>query len=178
MGTFMDGIGEVSLEQVLGLIPDSHYATIGKVAANWSVLEKLAESAIWRFARCDDEAGACITSQIYSLDGRLKALISLLKWRGLGDGLVAKLNKLAADSPGLGEQRNRIVHDPWNVSASGVPQRLQITAQKTLVMGFQPMPTDEVKKVADRIAIFIDRFETLILEVVAELERPPQAPAE
>lgn len=169
----MDPVESAALEILLGSVPESHHAAVGKVAAYWSVLEKLAERAIWRFAKVDDGPGACITSQIYSLEVRLKALIAILKLRDLSGALVGKLNKFAGDMSGLGEQRNRVVHDPWTLDlTSGVPQRLQITAKRTLVMGYQPVPTEEVTMVVGRIYEAIWRFYELMGAAIGELEAP------
>ena len=73
-------------KEVAGIVPtiidDKHYAAIGKVAANWAALEMLINSAIWQIGEIPDHIGACITSQLYTFDARMKALIALLGVRG------------------------------------------------------------------------------------------------
>jgi hypothetical protein len=163
------------LKKVTILTP-AHYSAIGLVAANWSALERLTDSAIWRVAKIPtDEAGACITAQIFTMEGKLKALIALLRVRNVSKAAVADLNKFADDMRGLGEQRNRVVHDPWVGDVPyGNPHRFQMTAQRTLVMDYTPMPTTEVTAVAERISDAVDRFDVIIRTAISELEPSPE----
>jgi hypothetical protein len=57
------------------LISDDHYSAIGRVAASWAALEAMVSSAIWQIGGIQDEIGACVTSQIFTFDGKIKALI-------------------------------------------------------------------------------------------------------
>lgn len=168
-----------AVESLFGILPDSHYTAIGRVAANSAALEALISSSIWRFGKMDDEPGACTTAQIYSADGKLKALISILRWRGITDRSMKKLNAFAGNLVGVMELRNCVVHDPWvgefekGAPNDPKPLRLQITAQKTLVFGYKPMSTDDVNHVAELLGDKIAEFDTLIREVMIELEEPP-----
>src|SRR5271154_5347239 len=107
---------------------DRHYAAIGKVAANWSALERLMDSLIWRIALVQDKEGACITAQIPNMARRVEALISVIRLNGGSERLIKRYNKFAADTDKLQTGRNRVVHDPWIFDAvSETPHRLEIS---------------------------------------------------
>ena len=57
---------------------DPHYAAIGRVASAWAYFEFHVNQMIWFFSAEDDERGACVTSQIYSINAWMKVLLSLL----------------------------------------------------------------------------------------------------
>ena len=143
--------------EISGIVPtiidNDHYIAIGKVAANWAALEMLINSAIWQIAEIPDHLGACVTSQIYTFDGRMKALISILGVRGDFDDVVRNLNKFHEKSRAFAQRRHRTVHDPWvGDLKSGVPQRLEVTADKRLVSGYKPISTRDLTDLADGIA--------------------------
>jgi hypothetical protein len=67
---------------------------------------------------------------------------------------------------GVGDKRNRAVHDSWNWNKeTGQSYRLQISAQKRLVLGPQPMGTEELDALIDTISEHIDAFEKIVTEV-------------
>jgi hypothetical protein len=151
-----------------GLQP-AHYTAIGKIASNWAALELIINSVIWCLAGVDDEAGACITANIFTIDGRLKTLIALMKLRGAEQAIVTDLNRFANDSREIANKRNRIVHDPWAAEfPTGTPHHFQITADRNLVFGYKPMETSSVNEVVDEIAEFINRL-TEILDGAKDL---------
>ena len=57
---------------------DPHYEAIGRVASAWAYFEFHVNQLIWRIAAIDDERGACLTSHIYTVNSRMKALLALL----------------------------------------------------------------------------------------------------
>jgi hypothetical protein len=82
--------------------------------------------------------------------------------------LIKTINKFAERTRGVGDKRNRAVHDSWNWNReTGQPYRLQISAQKRLILGPQPMGTEELDALIDTISEHIDAFE----KIVAEVER-------
>ena len=50
------------------------YALVGNIASDWSTLEYLVNDCIWASAKLDEQLGACITAQIFSLTSRLASL--------------------------------------------------------------------------------------------------------
>lgn len=164
---------------IAGSVLPEHYLAIGKVASNWAAFEGLVRSAIWVLAKVEDEAGACITAQLPNISRALDALIALVRLRGGDDTLVRSYKKMAEDSVALGNKRNRIVHDPWAAErGTKRPHRLEITAQKRLVMGYLAHTTEEVEKLVDEINDHIDRFialtEKAIALVGASLKKSPE----
>jgi hypothetical protein len=67
------------LENLFGSLSNSHYTAIGRVASSAAAFESVIASYIWKLGKIDDELGACITSQISCFDGKIKALIAILR---------------------------------------------------------------------------------------------------
>jgi hypothetical protein len=152
---------------VLHIPPEeAHFAAMGKVVANFAAFEAILQSAIWRFANVDDEAGICLTAEL-SLHRSFDALIALARLRGATDDMLKRLAKFAADTQnGIKAQRNRIVHDPvYFEPDSSAPNRLKISARKTVVYGYEPAPTAAIEKLVDNIGDRISKFERLIEEI-------------
>ena len=155
-------------------LPADHYCALGMVTANWGALEALVSSSIWQIGEIPDQIGICLTSQIYTLDGKLKALITLLAVRGQLERTVAKLNKFHENLRGTSNARNRATHDPWvGDELTGIPHRLQATADKTLVFEHKPVPTSELYELARAIAEKIDEFEEIIRPAILRFPALP-----
>ena len=80
-------------------ISDAHYCAIGKVTANWAALEAIINSAIWQIGEIPDDIGACLTSQIFTYDAKIKTLGALLGVRGGLDATISALNKFHEEVP-------------------------------------------------------------------------------
>ena len=151
---------------------DDHYKSIGSVAAIWAKLELNINYAIWNLANLDKEAGACITAQIIAPVPRMRALISLVHYRGGKDDLMKSLNRFSGKLDKLARRRNRIVHDPWSISeATGDMRRMEITADRKLTFQFKLETTDDIDKVYDEIDGAVKEFSKLGRRVFDEL--PP-----
>lgn len=149
-----------------------HYCALGMVTANWGALEAMVSSSIWQIGEIPDEIGICLTSQIYTLDGKLKALVTLLSVRGNFENVISKLNKFHEKLRGVSSARNRATHDPWvGDENTGVPHRLQATAEKTLVFEHKPVPTSQLYELARAISEKIDEFDEIIRPAI--LRFPP-----
>jgi hypothetical protein len=68
---------------------------IAKVAANWSALEYMINGTIWELTDVRPSLGACLTAQIATVQGRLAALIAVMKLRRVDAKLLKKVNKFA-----------------------------------------------------------------------------------
>lgn len=151
-----------------------HYATVGAFVGNWAALDAMITTAIWQIGEIEDEIGACLTSQIYTLDGKFKALVAVLNVRGGLGGVVTSVNKFHEELRPLSNYRNRLIHDPlFFKQDTGEPQRLQIAADKKLVMGYEDEPTENVLSQAGKVAEAIGKFETIIQPA---LDRFPPLP--
>lgn len=149
-------------------IPEEHYALLGKVADAWARLEHLIDTFCIALVGCD-QAGFCLTAQVIGPGRKLDALLSLLKLRGASSELQQAARSLAGKIQGLGEQRNRMLHDPWTsvgVADEGyiepfegsrllaglklrfarkhVPHRHEVTAKKSLVVEHKRVETSQL----------------------------------
>jgi hypothetical protein len=68
---------------------------IAQIANNWAHIEFALNQSIWLLAGIADDSGACITSQIFTVQGRLSAIKSLLDLRGDPKHLISKVNKFS-----------------------------------------------------------------------------------
>ena len=151
---------------------EDHYKSIGSVAAIWAVFELRINYAIWELSNLDKQVGACITAQILSPVARMRALISLIHFRGGNEDLLKVLNKFSAKVDGLARRRNRVVHDPWSVNEENDEvRRLEITADRKLVFGFKAEDAAVVDLIYDDIDAALREFAALWRRVLVEL--PP-----
>lgn len=141
---------------------EAHYSAIGKMVTNWAALEAIVTSAIWQAAEIPDVYGACVTSQIFTFDGKIKALVSILHARGDFETQIAALNKFQNDVRGTLTFRNRIVHDPLHFDATGAPQRLEITADKKPVLAYISEPTSNVLARSRQAVELLERFQGIM----------------
>ena len=95
---------------------NEHLEGIGRVAAILSHLDFYVNEMIWELANVERTAGACLTAQVLGPNPRCKALVALMRFRGANQKLIDNANSLASRYCGLGDRRNRIVHDVWTNS--------------------------------------------------------------
>lgn len=156
-------------------IETKHHAAMGRVASNWSLLEAIVDHWSITFAGVHARAGLCLTSQIFGIGRKLDAFIALARLKPLPDGLVAKLHDFAGKAKGLGQLRDRTMHDIWTFDHPSTPERLQITAVKLLKVESIPVTVEELNKLAQDINNATDEFESLANAVIAV---PPRSSAE
>jgi hypothetical protein len=113
-------------------IDPEFYELIGRIACDWAALEMKINDCIWALSGSPYVSGACVTSQIYTIDGRIKALVALLRLKGAAE-LVEKTNIYHAHVlRNALVIRNRVVHDIWFSNDSGAANQLLVTADKRL----------------------------------------------
>lgn len=151
----------------------AYYTATGRIAVNWAFLEAYVNRFIWELMDVEQFVGACLTAQIIAPSNRFRALIALVKYRGGSERHVSKLNKLAARVDTLSRQRNRFVHDPAVADLEGNFFRLEITADKSLTFGAQPIDLAKLKIFADEIKGTAQRFWDLAEEIRLELPASP-----
>lgn len=121
--------------------------------------------------------GACITAQYVGINNRLRALSALVKVRGGSEKTIRAIRKFAGSSElnALQQKRHRTVHDPRLVhKTTETIERLQITADHSLVFGFQPEDIDELEAVRRAITAQVWKFKELYEKVAAELASLPE----
>lgn len=127
--------------------------TIATIANQSATIEFYVNHSVWIVANLDSPSGACITSQIYTLQGRLSALLALLKLHRAPNALIKRVNKFSEKVRGPSENRNRIIHDIWlmdNREPSSMG-RLEMTASKTLKFGIEDVPLTKLQAISDEL---------------------------
>ncbi|HEV7911221.1 MAG TPA: hypothetical protein VGP28_09090 [Methylocella sp.] len=150
---------------------------IAEITACWSCLEYYISMSIWHLAAVYPAIGACITSQIYTLDGRLKALVSLLVLRKAPAELQARVNKFSERVRGPSEIRNRLIHDQWFTSqAPAEMKQMEMLARGTLKYGFKTVSITDLRK--DRAKIISAMKEASAIRAAIETALPtlPEIP--
>jgi hypothetical protein len=146
------------------------FQMVGRVSSGWSYLEQTIDDFIWTLAGVDHAKGACITSQIQSVEWKLRAVIALIELSGGSADIIKKFKKLSGDAVSLATHRNRIVHDPLLYAfASKKVTASRMTANKTLEYSMVPVNLDEMKSVVLEIAQFRNNLLVLINEVLTTL---------
>lgn len=132
--------------------PDDYAQCISKIVSFWSSLEANVNLAISHLAGVYPAIGACITSQIFTIDGRLKALQALLKLRQAPDTLQRRVNRFAEKVRKPQDLRNRVIHDQWfQGTESKAMSQLEIGAKGTLTYGFKPVPIKYLDEAREKI---------------------------
>ena len=134
-------------------IPD--YADlIASIASGWATIEYYVNHSIWIVADLDAPTGACVTSQIHSLNSKLSSLLSLLKLYQAPDRIIKRVNRFADTIRGPQEHRNRVIHDVWlidNVN-SGSMGRLETTAAKRLEFTVKDVSIEKLRAIYDELS--------------------------
>jgi hypothetical protein len=151
---------------------DPYVTAVGRIAGIWAQLEFIINDAIWELANVEAGAGACITSQIIQSSSRMRALISLVHYRGAKKDLLAELNQFSNHLEGLGRQRNRFIHDPAGLNQeTGEISRVNVTADRRLDFSFHPVDYAKMASLHTDIKVAISRFRDLYNRILDEV--PP-----
>jgi hypothetical protein len=94
-------------------LPESHFAALGKVANAWADLEQGLSFCCAALIGCEPELAFCLTSQMIGPGKRLDALLALMRYRDVSQDVYKRMKALAGPIQGLGEERNRCLHDHW-----------------------------------------------------------------
>jgi hypothetical protein len=132
--------------------PDDYAQCIAKITSYWSALESNINMSVWHLAGVYPAVGACLTEQIFTLDGRMKALAALLKLRQAPKHLIQQVNKFSEKSRKAHDIRNRIAHHTWHQgNESKRISQLEIGARHTLTYGFVPVPIEKLRADQDTV---------------------------
>ena len=168
---------------IFPLRADSPYqAAIGRITTAWSDFEFEVNRAIWELAGIDGEHGVCLTAQIYSIQGRINALIALAHLEGASKTTIGKLNKFASHKvEPLSQKRNRIVHDPWcRGKETEIVGQILATAQRKLDYRIREVTLEYLKATWQEILRLRQEFLILwgelhheLVALRAEHDQPP-----
>ncbi len=153
------------------------FELIGRATSDWSGLDYFISESIWALALTPPPLGACITAQIYTTDGRLRALLALLKIRQADQKLIDTVNDFANEIRGPAEKRNRIVHDIWTVHEdTGAMLKVEITAQRKLTFEVKEVDLSRLRKDVQDILDCVKRCKTIRDQIFAALPSLPRIP--
>jgi hypothetical protein len=156
--------------------PGDFAECIAKVAANWSALEYMINATIWELAEVRPSLGACLTAQIMTVNGRLAALLALMKLRRVDTKLLKKVNRFAERVRAPQELRNRIIHDQWvndRLNPEGMG-RIEIVAPKALTMEIKPVTITELRDDLEKISDCRFEFGAIRNEIRGALSTLPK----
>jgi hypothetical protein len=118
--------------------------------------------------------GACITAQLIGVNGRLRALQSLLILHGASDASLKALRGFTGSLGPLQTKRNRAAHDPRMVHVESQRlDRLELTAVNKPVFGFQPEDSTTLDAISSEIGVKIEEFRALFNSILAEVNSLP-----
>jgi hypothetical protein len=151
---------------------------IARIASLWARLEYDVNASIWALAELRPALGACITAQIYTLQGHLSALLALAKLREVDAILIKRINKFADDVRVGQDIRNRVIHDLW-LNDRGTPGNmghLRITADKTLKFVIESVPLFELTAQVEKVEALVTVFASIRKAIEAALPSLPEIP--
>jgi len=144
----------------------AHYAALGRVAGAWAEFEALVDAWLATFAGLTSEIGVCFTGQMIGPRPRIDAFIALVRHLGAKPKWNDRLEKLSVCAQSLGEQRNRALHDVWDMREPSQPQRKEATARKIVkVLSFHE-PTDKLLRLVQKIDAFRKKFDEEIAKPI------------
>jgi hypothetical protein len=91
---------------------------VGEIASLWSQLELQLDMLIWDLLEARQPAAACVTAQLGSASGRLRAIKALTDLYGAAEETKRTINKFASQIDALQIKRNRAVHDAWQTGVN------------------------------------------------------------
>jgi hypothetical protein len=143
-----------------------HFAAIGELAVHWSYFEAIVDLRSSGLAGLHQHPGLCFTSQIFGIGRKLDTYLALAQLRDLSGAMLRKLNLLADAARGLGQRRDRIIHDTWYFWGDHPPHRVEISAKQKLSVKRLPMTTAELSALIKQIGEHGLKFQA-IHELVA-----------
>lgn len=162
----------------------AHYKAIGRVAANWAMIENTLERFIWFITSLGEDAGRCVTTYM-AYRNRMQALLSLTYEANTSpsgvvfqEGEHEKLAKFLENlRKGLLNERNAVVHGVWTIDEeTGKAGIVKTYAHKELEVEIQEWSIDKINDLADRIEAAFVRLNELLIAVVNSPRDPRPGP--
>jgi hypothetical protein len=135
------------------------------VASTWAAFELSLDLATLHLAGIPQNIGLCITAQVIGPARKIDAYISIARERD-AKKFMDDLNTFAKDTTGLGERRNRVVHDPWQLQ-HGPFTRLEATARRKLRFEFVEVTSSEIVSLMTSIRAHNTKFLDLHFRILA-----------
>lgn len=147
----------------------AHYSALGQVVAAWANFESLLDFWLMVFAKLEEGVGVCFTSQISGSGPRIDGFIALVRYLGAANKWLTNLEKFANDARGLSLQRNRAVHDVWDMHLPSSPLRFEVSAKRAVRVVQIHVPTEELLHLVENIETLRERFEDMALEINVQI---------
>jgi hypothetical protein len=159
-----------------------HLARVGAVASLFAQIELNLDMIIWTLLSVEQQLGACVTSQVISVSGKMravKALVQLINIR-TDNPLMAVINKLTNDLEAVKIKRDRAVHDTWMASLTTrrVFQMRAALKGKELLFGQQKVPVAELERTIAQSRALLSRVYDLEQRIRLELGPWIKTPAQ
>jgi hypothetical protein len=155
-------------------ISNQHYSAIGQVAASWAYFEAVVDTWICNFMEVKPEIAVCATAQMIGPRSRIDAFISLVRIRGSKSKWNEDLEQFAKYATILSEQRNRAVHDIWDLTQPDHPLRREATAGKTVRMLAIHEPTEKLLDLVKNICELVSHFDDIATTIFNEIHSSPK----
>ena len=125
-----------------------YYAQVGRIAHLWAMLEHMLDDMIWSLSNLDKDIGACITSQIYSVQYRIQAISAICRFKGASKETLDLLNSLDREARSLVVDRNIAVHNPiaWSTTQN-IALAHRVEAKKLVLSGIVEADYQELVRV-------------------------------
>lgn len=156
---------------------EAHYSAIGQVAAAWSFFEATLDFWLLVYAGLEAEVGACFTAQMLGSRPRVEGFIALARYLGAAKRWNDQLEAFARDVQALSEQRNRAVHDVWDMHLPSSPLRFEVSAKRAVRVLQIHVPTAELLRLVENINTLGRRFEDIAVPILAEIRALPDTSA-
>lgn len=153
---------------------DVYIERIGRITTTWAGFEHQIDLTIWALAGLSKRKGACITTQIGSVHGRLRALKALMIEQNTPQLFRDELNKLDAKfiQPSL-KDRNQFAHSSaWAGIVDGrfVPSLRIIRVDPALTYEDKAFTLAELEAALDKIGLLILKFGELRHKIIDALK--------
>lgn len=152
-------------------LPDDQLKAIGRVTANWTMIEHSLERYIWFLISMGYDVGMCVTTHM-SFPQRLDAVLSLSHdtFASFRQDQIEALRKYANELRNqIYPKRNQIVHAVWETNnATGNPIIVKRTARGELKEETLAYTAKEINDIADEISSAFVRLNELLLDLEPE----------
>ncbi|MBI3419698.1 MAG: hypothetical protein HY053_06165 [Proteobacteria bacterium] len=150
------------IENIVNRIPEKHCAQLGRMSSAWAFFEYCVNVIIWRMAEISYKRGACLTAQFPNMERRFDALAALVAQECEDKTFVKKIHDFAEETihdfaeetHKLSLERNRLVHDLWELNPESGPE-------KKLIFGYKEINGAKIEHLLISIYEHIGAFELL-----------------
>ncbi len=143
----------MSKRKLKSAIPNESLTPLGKVVANFAVLESNLDSSIWFLlfwdSTLEQRTGQIVTS-ILSFKNKINLLSALYQHRFPAEKPFKDLEEIRKKLNKANEKRNDLVHSTWLAHSKKIKPKS--SEKKGFKLNFEDMEASEIDKIADLIA--------------------------